>query len=101
MRARHRQGVIRGYHVAILRDRSNTSGKSFNTTVNSSVLFVEIHGLDKYANYCITVVAFTVVGRGSRGNCVFVVTKEDGKYLDLVSFISFFNNKNNNNITIT
>ena len=46
------------------------------TTASTTIL----HGLDKYTNYSISVVAFTRSGDGVRSDPRYCVTDEDGKF---------------------
>lgn len=44
----------------------------------TTALISKLHGLLKYTNYSLEILAFTRVGDGARSNRIFCRTKEDG-----------------------
>lgn len=44
----------------------------------TTALMTKLHGLLKYTNYSLEIMAFTRVGDGAKSNRIFCRTKEDG-----------------------
>lgn len=80
-------GIIRGYRVLMWR-----TNQSKDILENVTVLFpsrnISFEKLEKYTNYTIQILAFTVKGDGQISEQVVVITDEDSK-----SRTSFFNDK--------
>lgn len=71
-------GIIRGYRV--LTWRTNQSADVLrNVTLLAPSRAIDFSGLEKYTNYTIQVLAFTVKGEGNKSEPIVVITDEDGK----------------------
>ena len=77
--------AVDGYEITI----TNLSGET--TKINVSILAneIEVSGLEKYSQYCMTVKALTGEGYGSESDEVCAFTAEDGKN-GAEKMISFF-----------
>ena len=72
-------GILKGYIVNITHESSHYNFQTFCT--NKTVLKMEIKELRKYANYKVSIAAFTVKGVGPYSNSVSVTTDEDSKFI--------------------
>ncbi|KAJ7374392.1 hypothetical protein OS493_007495 [Desmophyllum pertusum] len=71
-------GIIRGYRVLMW--RTNQSADILrNVTLLAPSRAIDFSGLEKYTNYTIQVLAFTVKGEGNKSEPIVVITDEDGK----------------------
>lgn len=71
-------GIIRGYRVLMW--RTNQSAVVLrNVTLLLPSRAISFTGLEKYTNYTIQVLAFTVKGEGNKSQPIVVITDEDGK----------------------
>lgn len=72
----HRNGLIEGYKVYYKQTgHFKSSEPEIKKTTN---LETSLHGLTKYANYSVRVLAFTSAGEGVRSSHVHCMTDEDG-----------------------
>lgn len=61
------------YNLFVISDESD--GLSITTGQLSSV----VHGLQKFSNYSVQVLAYTHVGDGTRSSPIYVMTQQDGE----------------------
>lgn len=59
-------------------------------------LETNLHGLAKFANYSVRVLAFTAAGEGVRSNSVHCTTEEDGKLSEISGHSYAFSSKDSN-----
>lgn len=52
------------------------------TVLDSSILYTELRGLEKFSNYCMYAVAFTKIGDSNATNTTCVLTDEDGRLFE-------------------
>lgn len=72
-------GICLGYKLDVF----NITGQKIGIfTVNSSVLSLEVTGLEVWTNYSIKMAAFTVIGDGPWSSFVVEDTDEEGKQYD-------------------
>ena len=72
-------GIIQGYRVLMW--RTNQSADILrDVTLLAPTRTVSFSGLEKYTNYTIQVLAFTVKGEGNKSEPIVVTTDEDGKW---------------------
>lgn len=77
----NRNGQIEGYKV-YYKQMGHSNLKSFEPEIKKTTnLETNLHGLTKYANYSLRVVAFTSAGEGVRSPHVHCMTEEDGNFL--------------------
>ncbi|XP_069681715.1 cell adhesion molecule Dscam1-like isoform X3 [Periplaneta americana] len=73
----HRNGIIEGYKV-LYKHINLRGGISSDVEVKKTTnLETNLHGLAKFANYSVRVLAFTTAGEGVRSNPVHCTTEED------------------------
>jgi hypothetical protein len=73
---RHKQGLGLFQIVYIINVVGSTSDVEIKKTTN---LETNLHGLAKFANYSVRVLAFTSAGEGVRSSPVHCTTEEDGE----------------------
>ncbi|PSN41375.1 Down syndrome cell adhesion molecule-like protein 1 [Blattella germanica] len=73
----HRNGIIEGYKVLYKHINPRSGGAPDVEVKKTTNLETNLHGLAKFANYSVRVLAFTTAGEGVRSNPVHCTTEED------------------------
>ncbi|XP_014677223.1 PREDICTED: Down syndrome cell adhesion molecule-like protein 1 homolog [Priapulus caudatus] len=70
-------GILQGYKICVRTRRRRDDFQEEIRTKTTTVLKTTIHGLEKYSNYSIQVLAYTRTGDGMRSDPVHITTLQD------------------------